>query len=141
MSIKIEQDFLLDLVERRKQHEEMHKQFAMRQEQKYQLWNIDVSDLYTKEMYLMDELDKASPELVEAMEVFMSTSNNFIMKKSGITKKFCEEQGISFTDITIVDFEMFSDPTVAVNDHTCPHCKNDRVGKTEKSCWKCGEKL
>jgi len=28
-----------------------------------------------------------------------------------------------------------------VNDHICPHCRNDRVSKTEKSCWRCGEKL
>lgn len=27
---------------------------------------------------------------------------------------------------------------VAVNDHVCPGCKNDRVSKSEKSCWKCG---
>lgn len=31
--------------------------------------------------------------------------------------------------------------TVAVNNHTCPHCKNDRCSKTEKSCWRCGGKL
>lgn len=29
-------------------------------------------------------------------------------------------------------------PTVAVNDHTCPSCKNDRCSKSEKTCWKCG---
>lgn len=28
-----------------------------------------------------------------------------------------------------------------INDHTCPSCKNDRCSRSEKSCWKCGEKL
>jgi len=28
--------------------------------------------------------------------------------------------------------------TIAVNDHICPTCGNDRVSKCEKSCWKCG---
>lgn len=31
--------------------------------------------------------------------------------------------------------------TLAVNDHTCKACGNDRCSKTEKSCWKCGNKL
>lgn len=34
-----------------------------------------------------------------------------------------------------------SSTQVAVNDHVCPTCKNDRVSKTEASCWKCGGKL
>ncbi len=29
----------------------------------------------------------------------------------------------------------------AINNHTCPTCRNDRCSKTEKSCWKCGSKL
>lgn len=29
----------------------------------------------------------------------------------------------------------------AVNDFTCPHCKNNRCSKSEKSCWLCGGKL
>ena len=29
----------------------------------------------------------------------------------------------------------------AINDHICPSCKNDRVSKSEASCWKCGGKL
>lgn len=29
----------------------------------------------------------------------------------------------------------------AINDKTCPHCKNNRCSSTEKSCWKCGGKL
>jgi hypothetical protein len=29
----------------------------------------------------------------------------------------------------------------AVNDHVCPCCGNDKVSKTEKSCWKCGGTL
>lgn len=31
--------------------------------------------------------------------------------------------------------------SVAVNDHTCPSCRNDKCSKTEKSCWKCGGDL
>jgi hypothetical protein len=31
--------------------------------------------------------------------------------------------------------------SIAVNDHTCPTCKNDHCSKTEKSCWKCGSNL
>lgn len=31
--------------------------------------------------------------------------------------------------------------SMAINDHTCPTCKNNRCSKTEKSCWKCGNKL
>ena len=27
---------------------------------------------------------------------------------------------------------------VAVNDYTCPHCKNDRCSRSERTCWKCG---
>jgi hypothetical protein len=26
----------------------------------------------------------------------------------------------------------------AINDHTCPTCKNTRVSKCERMCWKCG---
>lgn len=29
----------------------------------------------------------------------------------------------------------------AENNHVCPHCKNDKVSKKEKSCWKCGGEL
>ncbi len=29
----------------------------------------------------------------------------------------------------------------AINNHICPHCKNDRVSKSEASCWKCGGNL
>ena len=28
-----------------------------------------------------------------------------------------------------------------INDHVCPHCRNDRVSKVEASCWRCGGKL
>jgi hypothetical protein len=30
------------------------------------------------------------------------------------------------------------DPTIAVNDHTCPTCGNNRCSKSEKTCWRCG---
>lgn len=33
---------------------------------------------------------------------------------------------------------MRAHPLPAINNHICPHCKNDRVSKTEKSCWLCG---
>lgn len=29
----------------------------------------------------------------------------------------------------------------AVNDHVCPCCRNERVSKSEKTCWKCGGNL
>lgn len=29
----------------------------------------------------------------------------------------------------------------AINDHICPCCGNDRVSKSERSCWKCGGSL
>jgi hypothetical protein len=29
----------------------------------------------------------------------------------------------------------------AINDFTCPHCRNTRCSKTEKKCWLCGESL
>lgn len=29
----------------------------------------------------------------------------------------------------------------AINNHTCPTCKNTRCNKQEKSCWRCGSKL
>src|ERR1700723_4317223 len=32
-------------------------------------------------------------------------------------------------------------PTVAVNDHVCPSCQNNRVSRSEKTCWKCGNPL
>jgi hypothetical protein len=28
--------------------------------------------------------------------------------------------------------------SVLINDHVCPTCNNDRLSKTEKSCWRCG---
>jgi hypothetical protein len=31
--------------------------------------------------------------------------------------------------------------TIAMNDHTCPSCGNDKCSKAEKSCWKCGATL
>lgn len=34
--------------------------------------------------------------------------------------------------------ELVSIANEAINDHVCPSCKNDRVSKTETSCWKCG---
>jgi hypothetical protein len=39
---------------------------------------------------------------------------------------------------SIISIVSSSMPT---NDYTCPSCKNDRCSKTEKSCWKCGNKL
>ena len=30
---------------------------------------------------------------------------------------------------------------VAINNHICPTCKNDRVNVCEKTCWKCGNSL
>lgn len=32
-------------------------------------------------------------------------------------------------------------PLPAINNHVCPHCKNERVSKDEKSCWLCGGML
>jgi hypothetical protein len=29
----------------------------------------------------------------------------------------------------------------AINDHTCPTCKNDRCSRNERTCWRCGNKL
>lgn len=37
--------------------------------------------------------------------------------------------------------KVISDILPAINNHICPTCKNDRVSKSEKSCWKCGNKL
>jgi hypothetical protein len=31
--------------------------------------------------------------------------------------------------------------TIAMNDHACPSCGNDKCSKAEKSCWKCGASL
>jgi hypothetical protein len=31
-----------------------------------------------------------------------------------------------------------NDNQPAINDHTCPTCKNTRVSKCERACWKCG---
>lgn len=28
-----------------------------------------------------------------------------------------------------------------INDYICPTCKNNRCSKSEKLCWRCGEKL
>jgi len=30
---------------------------------------------------------------------------------------------------------------VAINDHVCPVCGNNRCSKTEKICWRCGNSL
>lgn len=30
---------------------------------------------------------------------------------------------------------------LAINDYTCPVCHNDRCSKSEKICWKCGNKF
>ncbi|MDD5374454.1 hypothetical protein [Acidithiobacillus sp.] len=32
-------------------------------------------------------------------------------------------------------------PTKAVNNHTCPTCKNTKCSRTERLCWLCGNKL
>ena len=32
-------------------------------------------------------------------------------------------------------------PAPAINNHICPCCKNDRVSKSERTCWKCGGAL
>jgi len=31
--------------------------------------------------------------------------------------------------------------SVAINNHICPHCQNNRCSKSERSCWKCGGTL
>ena len=30
---------------------------------------------------------------------------------------------------------------IAINDHICKTCSNERCSKTEKSCWRCGAAL
>jgi hypothetical protein len=41
-------------------------------------------------------------------------------------------------DVTLT----FSPPvSKAVNDYTCPTCKNDKCSRNEKTCWRCGNKL
>lgn len=48
--------------------------------------------------------------------------------------------GIS--SIELKDLKPVHDPKApAINDHVCPHCQNDRVSKSEPSCWRCGGKL
>lgn len=33
------------------------------------------------------------------------------------------------------------EPTVAINNHVCKTCKETRVSKTERLCWRCGNAL
>lgn len=46
--------------------------------------------------------------------------------------------GIKKKRFVRLDQPLLDNPTVAVNNHICPSCKNDRCSKSEKSCWKCG---
>jgi hypothetical protein len=31
--------------------------------------------------------------------------------------------------------------SAVINDHICPTCSNNRCSKSEKTCWRCGNKL
>lgn len=44
----------------------------------------------------------------------------------------------SFTIITGTPTPTDVATVVAINDHVCPTCKNDRCSRSEKNCWKCG---
>ena len=40
-----------------------------------------------------------------------------------------------------VSKDIVIDSAIAINDCTCPTCKNDRCSSTEKTCWRCGGNL
>lgn len=44
-------------------------------------------------------------------------------------------------DWVAVDRKLTANQGVAINNHVCPTCKNDRCSKSERSCWKCGNAL
>lgn len=56
----------------------------------------------------------------------------------GLTRPSPEEHVGWFIDPKDVDAVQSGQP---VNDYTCPIIKNNRCSKSEKLCWKCGNKL
>lgn len=59
--------------------------------------------------------------------------------KGGIHKPTLVEQHQSYA--AVMHSNQTESVTVAANDHVCPSCKNDRVSKAERTCWKCGSSL
>lgn len=45
------------------------------------------------------------------------------------------------SSVPIGDIIPVASMSQAINNHVCPTCKNNRVSKTENSCWSCGNKL
>jgi len=54
---------------------------------------------------------------------------------------FMKNNPVSNKNSKMMDFMKNNPVPTAINDHVCPHCKNDRVSSIEKSCWLCGGSL
>lgn len=53
-----------------------------------------------------------------------------------------KDGGVMRPNIPVLVKDVVTSPTsAAVNNHICPCCGNDKVSKTERSCWKCGGNL
>lgn len=62
--------------------------------------------------------------------------------KGGISKPDLNDQWQSYAAVMQAkDVGINPVVSVAVNDHVCPCCKNDKVSKAERTCWKCGGNL
>lgn len=54
---------------------------------------------------------------------------------------YCSPTGFEVREITC-QAATSNDPSMSLpNNYICITCKNDRLNKTEKSCWSCGEKI
>ncbi len=54
---------------------------------------------------------------------------------SAITSEVIDK--VVYNPKAVKELKKFMSP--AVNDYTCPNCKNDKCSRTEKSCWLCGQ--
>lgn len=53
----------------------------------------------------------------------------------------CIEDDSKLIQPIISDYCINTATIKAINDYTCPTCKNDRCSKSEVTCWLCGNKL
>jgi hypothetical protein len=70
--------------------------------------------------------------ILEGYTVIRGRSGGIIRDKDYAAKDAAATQAI---------YDALTTASKPINDHVCPSCGNDKVSKTERSCWKCGGKL
>ena len=116
---------------------------------------INIYNYHNKIIYT----SQTATSMIEAVEEAVKKGINLSgarLSLSLITIVFCLKNGIDYCEIPLsraisntdlignnlpVELQEPSNVFTAINDHICRHCGNNRVSKSEKSCWKCGGSL